>query len=77
MHEWYDSMELYNADGQNESRGEAPKWWDHERLKREKGGGGREDAVACQSELKPYHFQKDKGNEWKIEAGFACVHIYV
>lgn len=44
----------------------------------EKGkGGGREDAVACQSELKPYHFQKDKGNEWKIEAGFACVHIYV
>lgn len=47
----------------------------------EKGKGGgegeREDAVACQSELKPYHFQKDKGNEWKIEAGFACVHIYV
>lgn len=39
--------------------------------------GGGEDAVACQSELKPYHFQKDKGNEWKIEAGFACVHIYV
>lgn len=26
VHEWYDSMELYNADGQNESRGEAPKW---------------------------------------------------
>lgn len=43
----------------------------------EKGKGGGEDAVACQSELKPYHFQKDKGNEWKIEAGFACVHVYV
>lgn len=42
-----------------------------------KRGGGGEDAVACQSELKPYHFQKDKGNEWKIEAGFACVHIHV
>lgn len=42
-----------------------------------KGKRGGEDAVACQSELKPYHFQKDKGNEWKIEAGFACVHIYV
>lgn len=44
----------------------------------EKGkGGGGEDAVACQSELKPHHLQKDKGNEGKIEAGFACVHVYL